>query len=56
MKGLDTVASNLKDRVGTEGVVAGVGVVVAAVDFGVAVGFGVSEKEHVTCNYIFMHA
>ena len=44
--------------VGTEGAVAGVGVVVVAVAavVGVAVGICVSEKEHVTCNYVFVHA
>ena len=50
MKGFDSVASTVKDTVGTEGTVAGVGVVAAVV------GVGVSEEERVTCNYVFVHA
>lgn len=52
MKGFDSVASTVKDTVGTEGAVGGV----AGVVVGVAVEIGVSEKEHVTCNYVFVHA
>ena len=50
MKGFDSVASTVKDTVGTEG--SGVAVVVV----GAVVEVGVSEKEHVTCIYVFVHA
>ena len=48
---MEIVIIPVTKEVVTEGAVAGVGVVVAVA---VAVGICVSEKVHVTCNYVFV--